>query len=320
MRESNWDTVKGIGILLVIVNHIIGCPIISMFHMPLFFIASGYFVKPQRDKWYLMKNFKSLVMPYLKFGLIITILFFLQNKNQGVIYLKDFLVGIPFKNEYGVSFGPLWFLLSLFWCKILYNVLSFRLNNDKILIVAFVSSFALVLISRYFDISQIPYFISTSLPAIFFYSMGAFWKEKINIGKVNYYHIFWLFVLIISISCYQLNNPGLNYSLSRLPYFPFCLINGFTYTFLLYFVVSKLSVKYAKKYIMGGVKILSDCGRYSLDIFLFHSIEFAFVIGFVREYGSSLCHSPILLIVINIAINVSLAFLYVKLKNRINKI
>ena len=60
MRDQTWDIVKGIGILLVIINHIMGFPIISMFHMPLFFIASGYFAKPNRDKSFFVGKTLSL--------------------------------------------------------------------------------------------------------------------------------------------------------------------------------------------------------------------------------------------------------------------
>lgn len=51
-RDTTWDAVKGIGIILVVIGHS-GCPayihdFIYMFHMGLFFFASGKFLTVNR--------------------------------------------------------------------------------------------------------------------------------------------------------------------------------------------------------------------------------------------------------------------------------
>ena len=51
-RNPIFDTMKGIGILLVIIGHQDGVPVplkhfIYAFHMPLFFILAGCFYKPK---------------------------------------------------------------------------------------------------------------------------------------------------------------------------------------------------------------------------------------------------------------------------------
>jgi fucose 4-O-acetylase-like acetyltransferase len=57
-KRIEWvDTAKGIGILLVILGHTILLPFISVpiyaFHMPLFFLLSGLFIKANKyeNKW-----------------------------------------------------------------------------------------------------------------------------------------------------------------------------------------------------------------------------------------------------------------------------
>ena len=312
MRDQTWDIVKGIGILLVIINHIMGFPIISMFHMPLFFIASGYFAKPNREKSFYWKNFKSLIIPYLKWGFLITLIYFLLDKGKGLLYLKDVLLGISFDNNYGISFGPLWFLLSLFWCKCIYNILSKHINNDYILAISILLSLGVIVLSQYCNIKLIPYFITTSFPALFFYSMGVFWKTHIDVTKFKSNHIIWLIIAIISISWYQLKSPGLNYSLSKLTFFPFCLINGFLYTLLIYWAVSKIQA--ADKKIKWGGQFLAFCGQNSMDMFLFHSVEFAFIIGGLRNSLEVVIHSSIIIALINIIINTAFAILYVYTK------
>ena len=69
-RIQYFDIAKGIGIILMIIGH---CGIknqyikhfIYSFHMPLFFLISGYFFKYREDKECLKKNFKKLIMPYI---------------------------------------------------------------------------------------------------------------------------------------------------------------------------------------------------------------------------------------------------------------
>ena len=282
--------------------------------MPLFFIASGYFAKPNRDKSiFCWKNFKSLIIPYLKWGFLITLIYFLLDKEKGLLYLKDVLLGISFDNNYGISFGPLWFLLSLFWCKCIYNILSKHIINNYILVISIILSWGVQILSQYCNIRVIPYFITTSFPALFFYSMGVFWKTHIDVTKFKKNHIIWLVLAIISISWYQLKTPGLNYSLSKLTFFPFCLINGFLYTLLLYWVVSKIQAA-DKKIKWGGDNFLAFCGQNSMDMFLFHSVEFAFIIGGLRNSLEVVIHSSIIIALINIIINTAFAILYVYTK------
>lgn len=51
-RDTAWDAVKGVGILLMVIGHS-GCPeylhdFIYLFHMGLFFFVSGRFLKMNR--------------------------------------------------------------------------------------------------------------------------------------------------------------------------------------------------------------------------------------------------------------------------------
>ena len=69
-RIDYFDIAKGIGIILMILGHMslqneYLKNFIYSFHMPLFFIISGYFFK-QRDNKVCMKNIlKKLIVPYI---------------------------------------------------------------------------------------------------------------------------------------------------------------------------------------------------------------------------------------------------------------
>lgn len=81
-RLTAFDIAKGIGIILVILGHsgITGVRYIYSFHMPLFFIISGYFLSERgTTKDYILKKTKQLMLPYaygcLLSSLLICLLF-----------------------------------------------------------------------------------------------------------------------------------------------------------------------------------------------------------------------------------------------------
>jgi fucose 4-O-acetylase-like acetyltransferase len=91
--------------------------LIYSFHMPLFFFVSGYLTKYKDEKFiqFLKRQVKSLLIPYVFFNVVCFIIGLPISKfaidNNRVI--DTFIGG-------GHSFaGATWFLLSLFWIKIL---------------------------------------------------------------------------------------------------------------------------------------------------------------------------------------------------------
>lgn len=147
-RDATFDVLKGIGIILMVVGHS-GTPkwihdSIYSFHMPLFFIASGWFFNEWslENKWvYTQKKVKGLYLPYLKWSLIFLLLhnvfFFvgLLNSQYGFnglvekwYHLNDFVshfTDICFKmTGYDNLIGTYWFMRSLFVASLLACFLS----------------------------------------------------------------------------------------------------------------------------------------------------------------------------------------------------
>jgi acyltransferase len=78
INRFNWvDNVKGLAIILVVLGHIASpfSAFIYSFHMPLFFIVSGFFLNPTNElKSEIFRSFKRLFKPffiYLTLGFII---------------------------------------------------------------------------------------------------------------------------------------------------------------------------------------------------------------------------------------------------------
>ncbi len=72
-RDRLIDVVKGIGILLVVLGHIIEGSVrdfIYLFHMPLFFYLSGSTISLSKNKYDVVKRMRSLLIPYFFFSFI----------------------------------------------------------------------------------------------------------------------------------------------------------------------------------------------------------------------------------------------------------
>lgn len=68
------DFLKGLAIILVVIGHNANDDIkefIYSFHMPLFFIMSGFLFSPKPIKQYFRKSVKRLVIPYIAFMIVI---------------------------------------------------------------------------------------------------------------------------------------------------------------------------------------------------------------------------------------------------------
>lgn len=125
------DNAKFIGLILILFCHIplpinIFHEIIYAFHVPLFFIISGLFIKPTTTiKESITKDFNRLIIPYITFNIILICI-------QSII---DFFYGFDFYNcilspiigifygssksscPYPLLAGPSWFLVALFIAK-----------------------------------------------------------------------------------------------------------------------------------------------------------------------------------------------------------
>jgi len=66
-RDNNVDILRGFAILLVIIGHL-NTPFttfIFSFHMPLFFLISGFFQSKELSIHSIFKNFRKTIIPYI---------------------------------------------------------------------------------------------------------------------------------------------------------------------------------------------------------------------------------------------------------------
>lgn len=144
-RDQTLDIIKGIGIILMVVGHS-GAPdyvrdIIYTFHMPLFFIASGWFFSERNledSKNFAVRKTRSIYFPYWKWCFVFLLLhnvFYsvgVLNSSYGALNgsvshlyeIKDMIVHMAdftFRMTGYESFllGAYWFVRSLFMGSLL---------------------------------------------------------------------------------------------------------------------------------------------------------------------------------------------------------
>lgn len=141
-RETYLDIVGGLLLIYMICWH---CALASGtaaefkkytfwlgFFLPWFFFKGGLFFKPRENKEVIKIGYKRLIIPFLWFSLIGTIILW-----TGQIINGDFTIYTVNKNiigffAYGSFYGnlALWFLLSLYAVRIIFNYFFIKIKNS----------------------------------------------------------------------------------------------------------------------------------------------------------------------------------------------
>ena len=192
IRISWIDIAKCIAIILVIVGHTVKYNsltrnFIFSFHMPLFFILSGYtyhFVNSWDEFWKQVKySFENLLIPCFSVSVIVMIykfvhtdpknLYALQNILQNCLQEYIWASGVGFNGH--PYFGALWFLISLFWAHIIINVLDLTFNGPYKKYLYFgIGILGLFLGARG---KWLPQNLDVTCLAVLFIAVGIEWKK-----------------------------------------------------------------------------------------------------------------------------------------------
>lgn len=144
-RLEYLDMVKGIGIILVVLGHIVYTEPhimvwIASFHMPLFFVVAGVLLAIRGEikdlKTEIHRRAHSLLIPYLWFSLLDFVLD-IGNVLLGKIDSHTFVVNIISSvTFYGKS--VLWFLVALFLAQVYFLLLRNRFSDLWVIITTVV--------------------------------------------------------------------------------------------------------------------------------------------------------------------------------------
>lgn len=189
MRDQTIDIAKGFGIICVVWGHQeYVCPFrdeIYLFHMPLFFMLSGYLFKDAGLTLLnvIKKRIQSYLIPYIVFFIIILGAFILLYESIGYgdkIYLSPGILIHP----YGVL-APLWFLLSLFEVHIAYYCLSKYVKKEWLIFAICLICLVVSHLAFRYQI-KIPFYIGASLAMLIFYHTGYLMSKYRILSTLKY--------------------------------------------------------------------------------------------------------------------------------------
>jgi fucose 4-O-acetylase-like acetyltransferase len=277
MTERNYsiDILKGIGILMVILGHCLTQPsfennFIYSFHMPLFFLVSGYFLKKTASGKLFMNDFKRLVVPYLWVSTIICLAFMGYKLHDNSFPLLEKIVypllwgsgGSHDQVQVFCSIGAItqmWFLLALLWGRAVLNHIPSGLGGAFLVILV---SIAFTIIGRY--VIFLPLGINEGLSALLFLFIGQKLRkmEQVEQKKRKLLLIACVPFWIVSFSFFYLGMSGCIYEC-----YPVQVIGAIGGTFV-FWQISKYVLK---------VKWLNKCfiwlGMNSMAILCIHTLE-----------------------------------------------
>lgn len=183
-RDLRFDIAKGIAMLLVIWGHtsIIGRNFIYSFHMPVFFIISGYFFRKRETKFVISNGIRRLIVPYIITCAIAAIIRIIHGWGlRGLILPALWGTGSSVNTAHYFSnipnIGPIWFLLGLFWSWLALHFII-KIKNQTIVITIIATVFLLsTLLGRFVLVA--PFSILSGLCALPFIYFGYYAKGKI---------------------------------------------------------------------------------------------------------------------------------------------
>ncbi len=178
---SEIDILKGIGIFLVVLGHLSFkneniSHLIFSFHMPLFFVLSGFVFKRKKMSNFFLSKFRRILIPYIFFSFISFLAYYMLNFRTSIYTIKDFFIGtlLGISNDYYLAWNVvLWFLSSIFLVNVLFNVF-FRKKRWIVLLFLWLLGFILM----YNIDAVLPFHIKSTLLAIPFFGFGILLKTN----------------------------------------------------------------------------------------------------------------------------------------------
>lgn len=261
MIKSNrilWvDIAKGIGILLVLIGHISQNQYINSFiygfHMPLFFIISGYLYKNKKN--YIRNKIKAILTPYLFFSIISFIYWYFiernlrgQNENINILNVFSNIFIARGGNDNYIFNVALWFLPCLLVTEIIFHTIIEKIKDIRVVTIIMLLFSLLGYIYAQYDLIRLPLALDMVFVAIGFYFIGYLWrkkgefcfKDKMKISKnkkIIIIIIGFLFMIIFSIFNIKIDINNLKY-----PIYPLIYIVSITGCIVIY-LISNLIIK-----------------------------------------------------------------------------
>ena len=274
-REHWLDTAKGIGILAVVAGHssnMLAHTYLFWFHMPLFFIISGYLYKNldtmQALKSWVNKRTKQLLIPYVSFGLLISAIIYIQTFSipQLLMNFKMLTFGGESLTSY---FGVFWFITCLYLTQILFAYIQLKIKKLPLRLLIILIFYVIARIITTIPVLKgliMPWNADVVFMAYVYYSIGFYGKDLIKKLIVKYSTLIISLVLALVLVLSEINGL-LNFRLD-MKHNGYSVV-GFDILIPVIFVLCIFAISYQLSTIIK-YNILGYLGAASLTIMYLH--------------------------------------------------
>lgn len=265
-RNIEIDIMKGIAILCVMIGHVDWYPniigrVIYSFHMPLFFLISGYFAKTCNDYRgtfvsFFAKNAKQLLIPYAVVACICCMSSLVSGWNLFIHNLLRYVCALDhvWKNSlFDKQITPVWFLLALFWGRTFFILLS---KTGKWFIPLCISLSLLIVLLHPYIVT--PFGIGHGLESLVFLIIGYLYRMY-NVPTI---------VKILIVICWPISIflGGMDFFAYKYMCLPFNILGACGGTIVVYYVARNIKNTFISSF-------LAWCGRNSMTILCAHVVE-----------------------------------------------
>lgn len=169
-RAGDVDLLRGICIVLMVMGHVsFGVEFdkwIHGFHMPVWFIISGFFANTKRGYIvYIKRKSRVIMVPYLFFSLLYEVIWSILGNNQWIGLIWPNTIEIPLN-------GALWFLPALFFVDIV-GIFCLKFFSKYL---AYITLFVLALVGSIHFI-PLPLSLDSALVGCGFFLVGYILRE-----------------------------------------------------------------------------------------------------------------------------------------------
>lgn len=288
---------KAICIMLMVVGHS-GCPeyirnMIYLFHVPLFFVCSGYFFKYPSDLRNLLniiyKRIKGLWFPFVKWSLLFlvfnNIFVYLGvlgcNSDNCMLSFTDMLhagLRILMMSDAPQLVAGFWFLRVLFISIIVTAVITYIKRLNPVLLVILASFLSIAF--QFIDVlPHLSHSLSIILMGIEFHALGLWYKENEDIIPLSFGTLLLFFFLLI-VTPFFFRAEMINFDRFTItPFIVFASVLSVLY-------MSSLKFIYVSKWISDKVSnLLIFVSNNTLEILALHFLCFKLVSFIIILYN-----------------------------------
>ncbi|MCT1391418.1 acyltransferase family protein [Peribacillus frigoritolerans] len=207
-RESWLDIAKGLGIILVVIGHSENAVVhhyLFWFHMPLFFMISGYLFRPlvsiSELKLFIIKKTKQLLIPYVSFGLTIILSVFIVHLDP--IELLKNVIKLLYGGETLVGYLTVfWYVTVFFITQIIFALITLKIKEKRIRILLVFTFYLIAHVITWitpFKNLVTPWNVDAVLIAISYFAIGYYGRKliKMIITKKSTFLLTTLSILVI---------------------------------------------------------------------------------------------------------------------------